>query len=92
MYDTVLRIESIVIHPFLLVLFTLGSISEDPFLAKFWIQAFVPRTKVLKMNNLDNFKPLFCFHTYDVRRSIGVLYPENQPRSGSIKIRTGSGA
>ena len=36
---------------------------------------------------LDNIKSLlFCFHTFDVRRSNDVLDPENQ--SGSGKIRT----
>ena len=44
-------------------------------------------------NILDSFKSLlFCFHTYGVRRTIAVLDSENQPRSGSGQIRTGSGA
>ena len=44
------------------------------------------------MNILDNIKSLlFCFHTFGVRRTIDVLDSENQPGSGSAKIRTGSG-
>ena len=43
------------------------------------------------MNVLDNFKSfLFSFLIFDVRRSIDVLDPKNQP--GSDKIRTGSGS
>ena len=49
--------------------------------------------KVFKANILDNFKSLlFCFHTFGVRRTIDVLDSENQPGSGSVQIRTGSGA
>ena len=45
------------------------------------------------MNILDNRKGLlFCYHTFGVRRIIDVLDSENQPGSGSGKIRTGSGA
>ena len=44
------------------------------------------------MNILDKFiSLLFCFHTFGVRRTIYVLDSENQPGSGSGKIRTGSG-
>ena len=44
-----------------------------------------------KINILDNFKSLlFCYHTFDVRRSIDVLDLVNQPGSG--KIRAGSGS
>ena len=45
------------------------------------------------MNILDNIKIiLFCFHTFGVRRTIDVLDSENQLGSGSVQIRTGSGA
>ena len=48
--------------------------------------------KVFKAKVFDNFKShLFCFHTFGVRSTIDVLDSENQPGSGSVKIRTGSG-
>ena len=57
-----------------------------------WV--YLKRREILKcysMNILDNFKSLlFCFHTFDVRRSIDVLDSENQPGSGPVKIRTES--
>ena len=49
--------------------------------------------KFYKINILDNFQSLrVCFYTFVVRRTIDVLDSENQPGSGSCKIRTGSGA
>ena len=45
--------------------------------------------KVYKTNILDIKSLLFCFHTFGVRRTIDVLDSENQPESGSGKIRTG---
>ena len=42
---------------------------------------------------LDNLQVLFfVFLIFCVRRSIDALDPENQPGSGSVKIRTGSGS
>ena len=38
------------------------------------------------------FRWLVCFHTFGVRSTIDVLDSENQPRSGSVKIHSGSGA
>ena len=44
------------------------------------------------MNMSDNYERLlFCFNTFGVRRTIYVLDAENQPGSGSGKIRTRSG-
>ena len=47
-----------------------------------------------KLNEyLDNIKSLIsCFHTFGFRRTIDVLDSENQLGSGSVQIRTGSGA
>ena len=40
--------------------------------------------KSLQKKILEDFKRLlFCFHTFDVRRTIDVLDSENQPGSGS---------
>ena len=50
-------------------------------------------SQVYNTNNLDNFQSLlFCFHTFGVRSTIDVLDSDNQPGSGSVKIRTGSGS
>ena len=58
--------------------------------------SYLERKEIFKtyvMNILDNFESLlFCFHTFGVRRTIDVLDSENQPGSGSVKIRIGSGA
>ena len=44
------------------------------------------------MNVLDNIKSLLlCLYTFGVRHTIDVLDSENQPGSGSVKIRTGFG-
>ena len=68
---------------------------------RFWpknrIRGSVPQTKGYFYKSfkqiLDNFKNHpFCFRTVGVRRTIDVLDPENQPGSGSVRIRTGSGA
>ena len=43
------------------------------------------------MNILDKFKCiLFCFHIFVARRSIDILDPENQPRTGKITTRSGA--
>ena len=48
--------------------------------------------KISKANILDNYENHpFCFNNFGVRRTIDVLDSENQPGSGSVKIRTGSG-
>ena len=60
------------------------------------IRGSVPQTKgvffkVFKAKVLDNFKSHFCLHTFGVRRTKDVLDSENQPGSGTVKIRTGFG-
>ena len=48
--------------------------------------------KFLSMNFLDNFKSLyFCLNTFGLRRSIDALDSDNQPGSGKIQSRSGSG-
>ena len=39
------------------------------------------------MKMMDNFKEFFfCLHTFDVRRSVDALDPENQSRSGALGL------
>ena len=71
---------------------------EDPVLGKKPDPGLCPSNEgrflkvyiIIILDNFDSF--LLCFHTFGTRRTINVLYSENQPGSGSGNIRTGFGS